>query len=60
MLQYPAEVRARGSRGTTIIEYWEAKEGPQAYLGACYPGFPNLYTLLGALQVPVSGRRFVY
>ncbi|KAJ3503644.1 hypothetical protein NMY22_g18178 [Coprinellus aureogranulatus] len=44
---YPVELKAQGSRGTTLADYWKSKEGPQAYLGTCYPGFPNLYTLLG-------------
>lgn len=39
----------QGSSGDTLLEYFESKGGAQAYLGSCYPGFPNLFTLLGKL-----------
>lgn len=40
-------LNVQGSSGTSIREYFESKGGPQAYLGCCIPGFPNLFTLLG-------------
>jgi hypothetical protein len=42
-------LNVQGSGGNTISEYFESKGGAQAYLGSCYPGFPNLFTLLGKL-----------
>ncbi|KAJ3503773.1 hypothetical protein NLJ89_g8287 [Agrocybe chaxingu] len=36
-----------GSKGGTILEYYANKGGAMAYLGACIPGFPNLFNLLG-------------
>ncbi|KAF8798180.1 FAD/NAD(P)-binding domain-containing protein [Phlegmacium glaucopus] len=43
----PGSLNVQGSSGNTISEYFESKGGPQAYLGSCIPGFPNLFTLLG-------------
>ncbi|KDR73518.1 hypothetical protein GALMADRAFT_124691 [Galerina marginata CBS 339.88] len=41
------QLKVRGSKGGTIHEYAASKGGPQAYLGSCIPGFPNLFLLLG-------------
>ncbi|KAF8077841.1 hypothetical protein FPV67DRAFT_1463188 [Lyophyllum atratum] len=43
----PVNLRVRGSRKTTIHDYFAAQEGATAYLGTCMPGFPNCFTLLG-------------
>ncbi|MDB5985922.1 MAG: NAD(P)/FAD-dependent oxidoreductase [Nevskia sp.] len=34
-----------GRKGLDMFDVW--KEGPQAYLGAAVPGFPNLFMLMG-------------
>ena len=44
-------LNAQGSSGNTIPQYFESKGGAQAYLGSCFPGFPNLFTLLGKLLI---------
>lgn len=46
-----ASLNVQGSSGNTIGEYYESKGGPQAYLGSCIPGFPNLFTVLGKLLI---------
>jgi cation diffusion facilitator CzcD-associated flavoprotein CzcO len=46
-----ASLNVQGSNGNTILEYFESKGGAQAYLGSCFPGFPNLFTLLGKLLI---------
>ena len=46
-IKEPSSLNVQGSGGNTIHEYFESKGGPQAYLGTCIPGFPNLFTLLG-------------
>ncbi|KAF9552291.1 FAD/NAD(P)-binding domain-containing protein [Agrocybe pediades] len=43
-VQFPYELRGVTS---TIQEYYDAKDGPEAYLGATVPGFPNFYMLNG-------------
>lgn len=45
--QEPVDLRVRGSKGTTIHEYFASHGGATAYLGCCMPGFPNLFTILG-------------
>jgi len=47
----PLSLNVRGSSGNTIREYFESKGGAQAYLGSCFPGFPNLFTILGKLYL---------
>ncbi|KAG6851241.1 hypothetical protein H0H93_011677 [Arthromyces matolae] len=37
----------RGSKKTTLREYFASQGGPTAYLGTCIPGFPNFFMLLG-------------
>jgi len=37
----------RGSDGRDLLDYFESKQGPSAYLGTCVPGFPNFFLLLG-------------
>ena len=44
-------LNVQGSSGNTLLEYFESKGGAQAYLGSCFPGFPNLFTLLGKLLI---------
>ena len=44
-------VNVQGSSGNTLLEYFDSKGGAQAYLGSCYPGFPNLFTLFGKLFI---------
>ena len=51
VLKASASLNVQGSSGNTLIEYFESKGGAQAYLGSCYPGFPNLFTLLGELLI---------
>ena len=36
----------RGGQGMSLVEHM-MKNGPQAYLGAAYPNFPNFYSVLG-------------
>ncbi|TFK30127.1 FAD/NAD(P)-binding domain-containing protein [Coprinopsis marcescibilis] len=43
----PIGLNVKGREGKLISEYFESKQGPAAYVGACYPGFPNMFTLLG-------------
>jgi len=43
----PVDLRVRGSKKTTIHEYFATQGGATAYLGTCMPGFPNCFTLLG-------------
>ena len=50
-IKVSASLNVQGSSGNTIHEYFESKGGAQAYLGSCYPGFPNLFTLLGKLLI---------
>jgi hypothetical protein len=40
-------MKIKGSDGKTLVEYFDAKDGPAAYLGTCVPGFPNYFVLLG-------------
>jgi cation diffusion facilitator CzcD-associated flavoprotein CzcO len=42
----PAMALMRGRDGRTLRETWDGG-GPQAYLGATIPGFPNLFLLMG-------------
>lgn len=51
----PVSLKLRGKGGATLAEYFDKKQGPTAYLGSCYPGFPNMFTLLGP---NVSGGHF--
>ncbi|RXW18729.1 hypothetical protein EST38_g7127 [Candolleomyces aberdarensis] len=41
------DLNIRGSEGTTVKDYYGTKGGPAAYMGTCFPGFPNLFALLG-------------
>ncbi|KAF5381017.1 hypothetical protein D9615_004056 [Tricholomella constricta] len=43
----PVDLSVRGSKKTTIHEYFKEQGGATAYLGTCMPGFPNCFTLLG-------------
>ncbi|KAH6918372.1 monooxygenase [Coprinopsis sp. MPI-PUGE-AT-0042] len=43
----PLSLNIRGREGNLITDYFESKQGPTAYLGQCYPGFPNMFTFLG-------------
>ncbi|EFI28346.1 monooxygenase [Coprinopsis cinerea okayama7 len=43
----PISLNVRGRGGKHISEYFNSKQGPTAYLGSCYPGFPNMFTFLG-------------
>ncbi|KAF8162664.1 hypothetical protein B0H34DRAFT_289614 [Crassisporium funariophilum] len=36
-----------GLRGQSIQKYYEAEEGPKAYLGTAVPGFPNFFMIFG-------------
>lgn len=49
---WPAQVYGRG--GTEVHQFWEAGDGPRAYLGQMVPGFPNLFMLYGPNSQPVS------
>jgi len=42
----PTSLRVRG-RKQTLHEYFSSKGGPTAYLGSCFPGFPNAFVVLG-------------
>jgi len=47
--EYP--IKIRGIDGTTIQEYFRARDGPTAYKGTAVPNFPNFYTILGPNSV---------
>jgi 4-hydroxyacetophenone monooxygenase len=49
---WPMEIRGRN--GQTIEELWQ-EDGPRAYLGTMYPGFPNLFSIYGPNTSPYSG-----
>lgn len=49
---WPAQVYGRD--GTEVHQFWEAGDGPRAYLGQMVPGFPNLFMLYGPNSQPVS------
>ncbi|GJJ12715.1 hypothetical protein Clacol_006959 [Clathrus columnatus] len=36
-----------GREGKDLMGYFASKGGPEAYISTTYPGFPNLFTLLG-------------
>jgi cation diffusion facilitator CzcD-associated flavoprotein CzcO len=42
---HPLHVQGRG--GTVLQEEWDARGGPQAYLGAAMDGFPNFFIIFG-------------
>ncbi|KAF6763939.1 hypothetical protein DFP72DRAFT_873803 [Ephemerocybe angulata] len=42
-----AQLNVVGAEGTTVQDYFKKKGVPTAYLGSCFPGFPNLFTTLG-------------
>ncbi|KAL4249901.1 FAD-binding Monooxygenase Superfamily protein [Abortiporus biennis] len=44
-VEYPIPVR--GCNGKTVQEYYDEKDGPQAYYGTALPGFPNFFVLFG-------------
>jgi 4-hydroxyacetophenone monooxygenase len=45
-VEYLASMEVVGREGQLLLEFWE-EENARAYLGACIPGFPNFFTLLG-------------
>ena len=36
-----------GIGGKPLMEYFDDKDGPTAYLGTAYPDFPNFFTIIG-------------
>lgn len=51
--QIPEELHVRGSKGVTVMEYFEAQGGPTAYLGCSAPG-----KLAGSEDIANATRAF--
>ncbi|KAF8888357.1 hypothetical protein BD779DRAFT_1440214 [Infundibulicybe gibba] len=43
--RYPINVR--GSKGTSVQDYYDSENGPKAYIGTSVPGFPNFFMVSG-------------
>ncbi|EIW85072.1 FAD/NAD(P)-binding domain-containing protein [Coniophora puteana RWD-64-598 SS2] len=41
------DIDIQGVDGLTQEEYFASKDGPTAYMGTVYPGFPNYFTITG-------------
>lgn len=40
-------MKVTGRDGLTLLDYFDAKGGAEAYLATSYPSFPNFFTLFG-------------
>ena len=40
-----------GKGGKSLVEYFESRGGPEAYLGTTFPGFPNYFSILGSCAI---------
>lgn len=54
MMQDKYPLKIRGIQGITVQEYYDTRDGPEAYLGVAIPGFPNFYMLAGVSLVVIS------
>jgi len=54
VIKYLWPAQFYGRDGTEVHQFWEAGDGPRAYLGQMVPGFPNLFMLYGPNSQPVS------
>jgi 4-hydroxyacetophenone monooxygenase len=43
-----------GKNGTEVHDYWNAADGPRAWIGTMIPNYPNLFMLYGPNSQPVS------
>lgn len=55
--RYPLKVR--GIQGITVQEYYDSRDGPEAYLGVAIPGFPNFYMLAGTSSFTITSFLYV-
>ena len=48
-----------GNSGITVQEYYDSRDGPEAYLGVAIPGFPNFYMLAGTSSFTITSFLYV-
>lgn len=55
VLKYLWPARYKGLGGQDLHDFWDAGDGPRAYLSMMVPGFPNLFMLYGPNSQPLTG-----
>ena len=46
-LKWVHPLRVRGAGGVSLHDVWQARAGPQAYMGTAVDGFPNFFMIFG-------------